>query len=97
MATGIIFNKDGYILTNYHVIVGTQNVKVTLSNGKEVSARVINYDSASDLAVLKMANNTKVPGVAELGNSDTLQVGESVVAIGNPLGKNFWELLQPAL
>ncbi|MBU3180461.1 S1C family serine protease [Clostridium psychrophilum] len=89
VGTGIIFNKNGYILTNYHVISGVKNVKVTLSNGKEVSAEVINYDSASDIAVIKLANNTKVPGVAEFGNSDELQVGESVVAIGNPLGKEF--------
>ena len=89
VGTGIIFNKNGYILTNYHVISGAQNVKVTLSNGKEVSAKVINYDVAADVAVIKLADNTKVPGVAEFGDSDMLQVGESVVAIGNPLGKEF--------
>jgi len=89
VGTGIIFNKNGYILTNYHVISGAQNVKVTLSNGKEVSAKVINYDAAADVAVIKLADNTKVPGVAEFGDSDMLQVGEPVVAIGNPLGKEF--------
>jgi len=89
VGTGIIFNTDGYILTNYHVISGAQNVKVTLSNGKEVSAKVINYDAAADVAVIKLAANTKVPGVAEFGDSDMLQVGEPVVAIGNPLGKEF--------
>ena len=89
VGTGIIFNKDGYILTNYHVISGAQNVKVTLSDGKEVSAKVVNYDEASDVAVIKLATNTKVPGVAEFGDSDMLEVGEPVVAIGNPLGKEF--------
>ena len=89
VGTGIIFNKDGYVLTNYHVISGAQNVKVTLSDGKEVSAKVINYDAAADVAVIKLADKTKVPGVAEFGDSDMLQVGESVVAIGNPLGKEF--------
>ncbi|WP_443661138.1 S1C family serine protease [Clostridium sp.] len=89
VGTGIIFNKEGYILTNYHVVSGVQNVKVTLSDGKEVSAKVVNYDSASDVAVIKLAANTKVPGVAEFGDSDALEVGESVVAIGNPLGKEF--------
>jgi len=89
VGTGIIFNKDGYILTNYHVISGAQTIKVLLSDGKEVSAKVINYDAASDVAVIKLAENTKVPGVAEFGDSDMLQVGESVVAIGNPLGKEF--------
>ncbi|MCB2306325.1 trypsin-like peptidase domain-containing protein [Clostridium estertheticum] len=89
VGTGVIFNKDGYILTNYHVVSGAQNVKVTLSDGKEVSAKVINYDSASDVAVIKLADNTKVPGVAEFGDSAKIEVGESVVAIGNPLGKEF--------
>ncbi len=89
MGTGIIFSEDGYILTNYHVISGAQNIKVMLSDGKEVSAKVINYDAAADVAVIKLAENTKVPGVAEFGDSDMLEVGESVVAIGNPLGKEF--------
>ncbi len=89
VGTGIIFNKDGYILTNYHVISGAQTIKVLLSDGKEVSAKVVNYDSTSDVAVIKLADNTNIPGVAEFGDSDMLQVGESVVAIGNPLGKEF--------
>ena len=89
VGTGIIFNENGYILTNYHVISGATNMKVKLSNGKEVSAKVVNYDAAADVAVIKLAANTKVPGIAEFGDSDMLQVGESVVAIGNPLGKEF--------
>jgi len=89
VGSGIIFNESGYILTNYHVISGATNIKVMLSDGKEVSAKVVNYDSAADVAVIKLAANTKVPGVAEFGDSDMLQVGESVVAIGNPLGKEF--------
>ena len=60
-----------------------------LSDGKEVSAKVINYDAAADVAVIKLADNTKVPGVAEFGDSDMLEVGESVVAIGNPLRKRI--------
>jgi len=89
VGTGIIFSEEGYILTNYHVISGAQNIKVMLSDGKEVSAKVINYDAAADVAVIKLTENTKVPGVAEFGDSDMLEVGESVVAIGNPLGKEF--------
>jgi serine protease Do len=89
VGTGIIFSEDGYVLTNYHVINGAQNIKVMLSDGKEVSAKVVNYDAAADVAVIKLAANTKVPGVAEFGDSDMLAVGESVVAIGNPLGKEF--------
>lgn len=89
VGTGIIFSEDGYVLTNYHVIGGAQNIKVMLSDGKEVSAKVVNYDAAADVAVIKLAENTKVPGVAQFGDSDALEVGESVVAIGNPLGKEF--------
>ena len=89
VGTGIIFNQDGYILTNYHVISGAQTIKVLLSDGKEVSAKVVNFDAASDVAVIKLVDNTRVPGVAEFGDSDMLEVGESVVAIGNPLGKEF--------
>lgn len=89
VGSGIIFSADGYILTNYHVISGAKSIKVMLSDGKEVSAKVINYDSAADVAVIKLAANTKVPGVAEFGDSDMLEVGEPVVAIGNPLGKEF--------
>lgn len=89
VGSGIIFSKDGYILTNYHVVSGSQNVTVTLSNGKEASAKVVNYDAAADIAVIKLAANTKVPGVAVFGDSDALEVGEPVVAIGNPLGTEF--------
>ncbi|MCB2311221.1 trypsin-like peptidase domain-containing protein [Clostridium tagluense] len=89
VGTGMIFSEDGYILTNYHVISGAQNIKVMLSDGREVSAKIVNYDAAADVAVIKLANGTKVPGVAQFGDSDKLEVGESVVAIGNPLGKEF--------
>lgn len=89
MGSGIIFNKDGYILTNYHVINGAQKISVILNNGKEVPAKVVNYDAALDLAVIKLTDKTKMPAVAEFGKSKDLQVGESVVAIGNPLGKEL--------
>lgn len=89
VGTGIIFSEDGYILTNYHVISGAQNIKVMLSDGKEVSAKVVNYDAAADVAVIKLEGSVKVPGVAEFGDSDMLEVGELAVAIGNPLGKEF--------
>jgi serine protease Do len=84
--TGIIFSSDGYIITNYHVISSGNNYKITLSNNKKVTANVVNYDSSLDLAVLKITDKVQVPGVAEFGDSDKLQVGELAVAIGNPLG-----------
>lgn len=89
MGSGIIINKDGYILTNYHVISGAESVKVILSSGKEVSAKVINYNSSSDVAIIKITDKIEMPGIAELGDSDALQVGEPAIAIGNPLGKEL--------
>jgi serine protease Do len=86
----MIINAQGYILTNYHVVQGAQQVKVKLSNGKEVNAKVVNYDQNYDVAVVKITDNVQVPAVVELGDSDNLQVGESVVAIGNPLGTDFF-------
>lgn len=89
MGSGIIFSADGYILTNYHVISSAKQITVILYDGKEVPAKVVNYDSSLDLAVIKVTQSVKMPAVAEFGNSKDLQVGDSVVAIGNPLGKNF--------
>jgi serine protease Do len=89
VGTGMIFSETGNILTNYHVIKGAKSIKVMLSDGNEVSAKVVNFDEAADVAVIKLPDNTKIPGVAEFGDSDKLEVGESVVAIGNPLGKEL--------
>ncbi|MBL4936628.1 trypsin-like peptidase domain-containing protein [Clostridium sp. YIM B02515] len=90
VGTGMIINEEGYILTNYHVVEGAQQVKVTLSNNKQVNAKVVNYDANYDVAVVKITDSVKVPAVVEIGDSDNLQVGESVVAIGNPLGTDFF-------
>lgn len=84
--TGIIFSEDGYIVTNYHVVSAGNKYTATLSNNTTVNAKVVNYDAALDLAVLKITDNVKVPGVAEFGDSDKLQVGELAIAIGDPLG-----------
>lgn len=89
MGSGIIISEDGYILTNYHVINGANTVSVILNSKEEIPAKIINYDSSLDLAVIKVTKNIKMPAVAELGNSKDLQVGDSVVAIGNPLGKEL--------
>ncbi|MCH5138418.1 trypsin-like peptidase domain-containing protein [Clostridiaceae bacterium UIB06] len=89
MGSGIIINEEGYILTNYHVINGASQVSVILNNKKEVSAKIVNYDADLDLAIIKVTENVKMPAVAELGNSKNVQVGDSVVAIGNPLGKEL--------
>ncbi|AYD40961.1 PDZ domain-containing protein [Clostridium fermenticellae] len=89
MGSGIIISSDGYILTNYHVISNAEQVTVIFNNKSEVSAKIINYDSSLDLAVIKVTKSEKMPAVAELGSSKNMQVGDSVVAIGNPLGKEL--------
>lgn len=82
--SGVIISEDGYILTNNHVINDTVEVTIILADGKERNAEIIGRDVFSDLAVLKMEG--EVPGVAALGNSDALKPGETVIAIGSPLG-----------
>ena len=82
--SGIIYSEDGYIITNYHVIEDATSVMITLSDGTEYDARIIGSDASSDLAVLKV-DATNLPA-ADFGDSSALQIGELVVAIGNPLG-----------
>ena len=90
IGSGFIINEEGYILTNYHVIKGAQEVSVTLSDGTEAKAKVVNYDENQDVAMIKINDeNVKVPAVVELGDSDALRPGEEVLAIGTPLSKDF--------
>lgn len=89
MGSGIIFDQEGYIVTNYHVVKNAQEINVILSTGKEVKAKVINYDEAADIAVVKITEKVEIPAVAEFGDSNELVVGELAVAIGNPLGKEL--------
>src|SRR5690349_13996831 len=84
--SGFFITDQGYILTNNHVVEGTNEVNIVLSDGTQEKASIVGTDLYSDIAVLK--TNGKVPAVAKLGNSDVLQPGESVIAIGSPLG-NF--------
>jgi 2-alkenal reductase len=84
--SGFFISDQGYILTNNHVVEGTKEVNVILSDGSEEKAILVGTDPYSDIAILKA--DGKVPAVATLGNSDLLQSGESVIAIGSPLG-NF--------
>ncbi|MBI5953407.1 MAG: trypsin-like peptidase domain-containing protein [Chloroflexi bacterium] len=84
--SGVFISDKGYILTNNHVVEGTQEVYIVLSDGTEEKAVIVGTDMYSDLAVLK--TDAKAPAVAALGNSDLLNPGESVIAIGSPLG-NF--------
>jgi 2-alkenal reductase len=84
--SGFFISDQGYILTNNHVVEGTKEVNIILSDGTEQKATLVGTDPYSDIAILK--TDGKVPAVAKLGNSELLQSGESVIAIGSPLG-NF--------
>ena len=83
--SSFIVSKEGQILTNNHVIDGVDKITVTLSDGKTYSAKVLGKDPTFDLAVIKIDPNEDLP-VLELGDSDAVEVGEWVVAIGNPYG-----------
>lgn len=90
IGSGFIINEEGHILTNYHVIEGAQIVKIIFYDGTEADAKVVNYDEDSDIALVKLTDPTiKVPATVTLGDSDSLLVGESVVAIGSPIAKEF--------
>lgn len=82
--SGYFISNQGYLLTNNHVVDGATNIKIVLSDGSQEDVKVIGTDPYSDVAVLKTEG--KVPAVASLGNSDVLKPGESVIAIGSPLG-----------
>ena len=82
--TGFIVDSEGHVVTNWHVVNGGQEFQVLLSNGDRRPATLVGADRISDLAVVKI--DGEVPAFASFGNSDELQVGETVLAIGSPLG-----------
>lgn len=82
--SGIIISADGYIVTNEHVISGATSIKVVLQDDSEYNATLVGSDERTDLAVLKIDATGLTP--AEFGNSDQMQIGEQVIAIGNPGG-----------
>ena len=82
--SGVFISPEGYILTNNHVVENTQEVSIILSDGTQQQANIVGADPYADLAVLK--TNVSPPTVAIMGNSDVLRPGESVIAIGSPLG-----------
>ncbi|MDQ3655992.1 MAG: trypsin-like peptidase domain-containing protein [Chloroflexota bacterium] len=83
--TGFIIDEEGHIVTNWHVVTGGEEYAVALSDGTTVPAELIGSDPRDDLAVVKI-DPSDVPGVVPLGDSETLQPGQPVVAIGSPLG-----------
>lgn len=84
LGSGVIINSDGYIVTNHHVVAGASSVTVTLANGRTLPATVRGTDTVDDLAVVKV-DGGRLPAAA-FGDSTKLQVGQTVLAIGNPLG-----------
>lgn len=84
LGSGVIVTKDGYLLTNNHVVDGADEVKVALSDGREFTAKVIGKDPQSDIAVVKI-DAKDLPAI-ELADSENLEVGDVVLAIGNPFG-----------
>ena len=82
--SGFIVSQDGYILTNNHVVEDAEKITVTLLDGRELQAKLVGTDPATEVAVIKIDANNLHP--LEMANSDTLEVGEWVIAIGNPFG-----------
>lgn len=88
--SGFVFSSDGYIVTNYHVVEDAETIKVTTYDDKTYEAKLIGYDEDKDVAVLKVDAKGLTPVV--IGDSDNMNVGDSVVAIGNPLGELTFSL-----
>ncbi|WHY77609.1 trypsin-like peptidase domain-containing protein [Neobacillus sp. WH10] len=89
--SGVIYKKEGnkaFVVTNHHVVEGATKLEVTMSDGTKIPAKLLGSDIWTDLAVLEI-DASKVKKVAEFGNSDSLKMGETVIAIGNPLGATF--------
>ena len=87
--SGFIWDDDGHIVTNNHVIQGAERVTVTFADRVEIEAKVIGTDPDSDLAVIELEEPKEGSRPAPLGDSDSLQVGQMAVAIGNPFGQQF--------
>ena len=85
LGSGVVVSPEGYILTNFHVIDGADEIEVAHNDGRKYKARVVGSDPESDLAVLRIPADHKLP-VITFGSSDTLRVGDVVLAIGNPFG-----------
>jgi S1-C subfamily serine protease len=86
LGSGFVVDKAGYIVTNYHVIQGAQRIRVSFSNNESMSAKVVGRDPSTDVAVLKVDAESRALTPLELGNSESVRVGDEVVAIGNPFG-----------
>ena len=86
LGSGVIFDKEGHIITNNHVVAGASEIQVTLADGRVYDAEATGTDPATDLAVIQLKDAPDNLTVAQLGDSDKLTTGQDVMAIGNPLG-----------
>lgn len=86
LGSGFIIDKDGYIITNNHVVEGAEEIKVRLADGREFTAKVVGRDPKTDLALIKISSLFRELPILSLGNSDKMRVGDWVLAIGNPFG-----------
>jgi len=86
LGSGFVIDKAGHIVTNYHVVAGAKSVEVSFSNNESLKAKIVGVDPSTDLAVLEVAAHSRALTPLPLGNSDRIQVGDEVVAIGNPFG-----------
>jgi len=85
IGSGVIFSKDGYIVTNYHIISDNKFIKIKLNNGQEFDAKIIGGDINADIAVLKIQSSEELKPI-NISDSDDLKIGDKVLAIGNPYG-----------
>jgi S1-C subfamily serine protease len=86
LGSGFVMDKAGHIVTNYHVVAGASSVEISFSNSDNMKARIVGSDPSTDLAVLQIDARSRALSPLVFGNSDRVRVGDSVVAIGNPLG-----------
>jgi putative serine protease PepD len=86
LGSGFVIDKAGYIVTNYHVVGRAQSVQVSFSNSDSMKAKIVGKDPSTDVALLRVEASSRALKPLELGNSDGVQVGDQVAAIGNPLG-----------
>jgi len=86
LGSGFVIDKAGHIVTNYHVIQGARSVRVSFSSNESMKARIVGSDPSTDIAVLQVDARSRALTPLPIGNSDQVHVGDSVVAIGNPLG-----------
>jgi S1-C subfamily serine protease len=86
LGSGFVIDKAGHVVTNYHVVQGATTIQVSFSNNENFKARIVGSDPSTDIAVLKVHVKSQALKTLPLGNSDSVRVGDQVIAIGNPFG-----------